>query len=227
MPLLRVGRLGLARCPGCQRLLDFDPLLPARAVPRPQPEVDVPQAPRPAPLGLRRDAPFPMPEDATVEESPEALTLAVPALLGRFPAAAVAGWLGLGAVAYALATSGATALNAFGAAVAAASSWLLVQAAVKRRVFRAGSTGLEVSTGPLPLLGRTRRFKELRELFAERNWTEGAATAFRFRWELCARTASGERVALLEGARDPLVVHWLGQRLAARLGIRFIPAKEP
>lgn len=225
--VLRAGRLGLARCPGCRRLLDFDPLLPARAPPGPQPEVLVPPNPRPARLGLRRDAPFPMPEDARARETPEALTLAVPELLGRFPVAAVAGCLGLGALAFALATSGASAFNALAPAVAAVSSYLLVQAAVNRRVFRADASGLTVGTGPLPWLRRARRFGALRELFAERNWTEGSASAFRFTWELGARTASGERVALIEGASDPLLVHWLGQRLAERLGIRFTPAKDP
>lgn len=227
VPRLRVGRLGLARCPGCGRLLDFDPLLPARAPPRPEFEVAVPHQPQPAPLGLRRDAPFPMPEDAVVRETPEALTLAVPELLGRFPVAAVAGWLGLGTLAFALATSGAASFNWLAAAVAALSSYLLVQAAVNRRVFRADADGLEVGTGPLPWLKRTRRFGALRELFAERNWTEGTASAFRFTWELAARTAAGKKVLLIEGASDPVLVHWLGQRLAERLGIGFTPAKDP
>jgi hypothetical protein len=199
-------------------------------VPQPEPAVPVPPgfSEGLAPLLLRRDAPFPMPESAEAEQRPGQLTLRVPDNVGRFPMAAVLGALGLGTVFYALATAvGDIGFNLGVTVTTLASAYLVMQAVVNQRHFHIDASGLHSSAGPLPWLRPELHLTGIEELFVERNWTEDGRTSYRFIWELYARTSTAPRVSLLEGASDPVLVHWLGQELAAQLGVRFSPAKDP
>lgn len=229
----RVSAVGLACCPGCQRYLDLDPLLPPRPAPPPPEEVAVPPPPRPpgrsAPLLMRRDAPFPMPEHATVEDRPEHLVLRIPESVGRHMLAPVFGTIGLGAAAaLALASSVSVPFGVASIAVAVACGLGAAAASGSRRYFRADAQGLRTGAAPIPGLGGLGvRVPRVRELFVERNWTAVRRGRYRFIWELYARTEKGGRVPILEGAPDPILVHWLGQRLAARLGAKLTPAVDP
>lgn len=229
----RVSSVGLARCAGCQRFLDLDPLLPPRPVPPPPEEIALPPPARPpehaAPLLLRRDAPFPMPEGATVEDQLERLELKVPDSIGRNIVAPLFGLVALGAgVNLALSSKVSVELGATTIAIAAVCGLAAWAGAQSRRYFRADAHGLSTGSAPIPWLrGPGIRVPRLTELFVERNWTQADKHRYRFIWELYARTDRGEKVAVLEGGLDPILVHWLGQRLAQRLGAKLTPAADP
>jgi hypothetical protein len=206
------------------RVLDLDPILP----PRPVPVADVVSPGiRAAPLQLRRDAPFPMPLEAERKATEAALVLSIPDGVGRLPVAATVGAIGLAAVTYALGSvSGPVPFNPGIAATTAAGAYLVMQAVVNRRVFTVDDEGLHVRVGPLPWLRRALHVPEVLELFVERNWTEDGRHAYRFIWELFARTRAAGRVALLENAGDAVMVHWLAEQLANRLNVPWRPASE-
>lgn len=232
VPLGAVGPCGIASCKGCGKILDLDPILPARPVPAPEPDVAVParwdEQPVAAPLLLRRDAPFPMPQKAEVVDVAEHLTLSIPDTLDRLPLAAALGAVGLaGITAFLIGYGRGTQFSLPLALAVIAAAYLVLQAVVNSRHFRADASGLHTRTGPLPWLRRSLKQEGVTELFVERNWTEAGRGRYRFIWELYARTPTDPKVPLFEGGSDPVLVHWLGQRLAKRLGAKFSPARGP
>lgn len=227
------GEAAAAPCPTCARILDLAPFLPDRAPPPPEPEPPPlslfsigPKAR--APLMVRQDAQFPMPSVARCVEAPGRLEVRLPDKLDRLPIAASIGAAGLlMAVLFVFTARAPFQLGAGLGGWVAVSGYLVLQALLNWRVFRVEGPELRVLTGPLPWLRGGVRSRDVRALVVERNWTSSGRNAYRFIWELYARTGAGEKLALLENCSDAVCVGWLAQRLAAALGVPVEPAADP
>lgn len=227
------GAAAVAPCPTCGRLLDLAPFLTDRPpipseleAPTRRLEPSVPRVQ--APLMLRQDAPFPMPLGAQCVETPDRVEVRLPDRLNRLPVAATIGGVGLVMVAlFALSARSVPPLTLALAAWVAFSGYLLAQGLVNRRVFRAGKGELAVVTRPLPWFRGWVQVRDVRALVIERNWTPAGRGSYRFIWELYARPAAGQKVPILEGARDAVLVGWLAHRLASALGVPVEPAAGP
>lgn len=227
------GQAAVAPCPTCARMLDLAPFLPDRAPPPPEPEIPVVRfdldRPRArAPLMVRQDAPFPMPLEAQCVESEGRVEVRLPDRLNRLPIAAIMG--GVGLVMVLLFALSARAVPRWGLGLVgwvAVSGYLLAQGLVNRRVFRARKGEVTIVTRPLPWFRGWTIARDVRALVVERNWTEAGRGSYRFIWELYAREAKGQKVPLLEGAGDAVLVGWLAQRLASAMGVPVEPAAGP
>lgn len=198
----------------------------AEIVPVPPPETRVER--RVGAIHLRSDLPYPMPQKARASVWGDAVTVSIPDSTDRWSLGAWAGALFL--VVGILMTFGSRdGGGPWSWAMVVTSAYAILQSLLNRRTWSATAQELRYGVGPLPWFRARGRLTGVKQLELERNWTEShdRARPYVFIWELYARTAKNEKVALLEGMRDPVVTHWVAQQLAKKLGVPLVPPRPP